>query len=142
MLPVIIWVIVAIGVVLLDAITGSFLFCWFAVGALGAMLGAFAGVDFGIQILIFLVLSIITISIGYPWAKKMFKQTLKHTPLMEEKYIGMVLVAEEDFQGKTRVKIEGNYWTVDSGFDKIKKGEKFKITEILGNKLMVVREEK
>lgn len=141
MLPIILWIIVAIGVVLLDALTGSFLFVWFSVGAVGAIIASFAGASMGVQILVFLVLSVITISIGYPWAKKKFKKTLKHTPLMEEKYIDMILVAEEDFQGKTRVKLDGIYWTVDSGLEKINKGEKYKITQIEGNKLTIKREE-
>lgn len=142
MVPIIFWLIVAIGVVLLDALTGSFLFVWFSVGAIGALVAYFLGASAGVQILVFLILSVITISIGYPWSKKKFKKTIQHTPLMEENYIDRVLIAEEDFQGKTRVKIDGIYWTADSGSEKINKGQKIKIIKIDGNKLMVIREEK
>lgn len=141
MLPVIMWIVIAITVVLIDAATGSFLFCWFAVGALGAMVAALFGATLGVQIILFFVLSIVTVLLGYPWAKKKFKDTIQHTPLMEEKYIGMVIVADEDIQGKARIKLDGCYWTVDSGFEKILKGERFKIKEIVGNKLMIMREE-
>lgn len=142
MVPIIFWIIVAIGVVLLDALTGSFLFVWFSVGAIGALVAYFLGASTGVQILVFLILSVITISVGYPWSKRKFKKTIQHTPLMEEKYIDKILVAEEDFQGKTRIKLDGNYWTADSGFEKINKGEQFKIIKIDGNKIIVKGENK
>lgn len=141
MLAIVFWIVVAITVVVLDATTGSFLFCWFAVGALGAIVSSFLGVTFGVQIIIFLILSIVTIAIGYPWAKKNFKKTIEYTPLMEEKYIGKVLIAEDEIKGKSKIKLEGIYWTVDSKFEIVKKGEKFRITSIEGNKLIIKREE-
>lgn len=92
------------------------------------------------QILVFLVLNIITIVVVYPWIKKNFKNTSKNTQLTQERYLGMILLSEETFKGKTRIKLEGSYWTVDSGFEEIKKGERFIINKIEGNKFLVSKE--
>ena len=135
------WILLAVCVVVLDALTGSFLFCWFAIGALGATIAELLGVGFAGQILTFLVISITTIAIGYPWAKKKFKENVKHTPLREEGYIGKTFIAEENIISKSRVKLDGTYWTVDNEGIEIKKGEKYTISEIKGNKLVIKREE-
>ncbi|WP_260330329.1 NfeD family protein [Clostridium chauvoei] len=121
MLSMVFWIIVAIAVTLLDILTSSFLFVWFAVGAFAAMIADLLGATVGIQIIIFLVVSIITISIGYPWARKKFKTSVKHTPLMEETYIGRIMKAEADIEKKARVKIDGIYWAIQNNGDTIKK---------------------
>lgn len=141
MLSMVFWVIVAIAVTLLDILTSSFLFVWFAVGAFAAMIADLLGATVGIQIIIFLVVSIITISIGYPWARKKFKTSVKHTPLMEETYIGRIMKAEADIEKKARVKIDGIYWAIQNNGDTIKKGTNFKIVGIEGNKIIVNKEE-
>lgn len=135
------WIIVCIIVIAVDILTSNFLFSWFAVGALLALIASATGVEFTIQIIIFLVTSIITIAIGYPITKKKFKDTVKRLPLMEEKYIGKVMVAEEDIIDKGRVKLEGSYWTVENKGVEIKKGDKFVILSIEGIKLSIIKEE-
>lgn len=137
----ILWIIIGIVVIILDVITSSFLFVWFSVGALAAMIASLMGASFGIQIIIFLVVSIITISIGYPWARKKFKSTITRTPLMEEEYIGKVLKAEEDIEEIGKAKLGGVYWRVINKGKAIKKGESFKIIEFEGNKLRIEKEE-
>lgn len=136
------WIIIAAGVITIDIITSNFLFVWFAVGALAAMIGELFGVSFGIQIVIFLVVNLITVSIGYPWAKKKFKKAIERIPLMEETYIGRVMEAEEDIKDKAKVKVDGVYWTVLNDGDEIKKGQYFKIIGIEGIKLTIRKERK
>lgn len=137
---VIFWIIVASVVITIDIITSNFLFVWFAVGALAAMIGELLGLSFGIQVVIFLVINLITVALGYPWAKKNFKKSIERTPLMEETYIGRVMEAEEDIKDKAKVKVGGIYWTVVNCGDEIKKGEYFKIIGIDGIKLTIKKE--
>lgn len=134
------WIIVAAVVITIDIITSNFLFVWFAVGALAAMIGELLGLSFGIQVVIFLVINLITVALGYPWAKKNFKKSIERTPLMEETYIGRVMEAEEDIKDKAKVKVGGIYWTVVNCGDEIKKGEYFKIIGIDGIKLTIKKE--
>lgn len=135
------WIIVGIVVILLDVITSSFLFVWFAVGAFAAFLASLLGASVGVQIIIFLAVSIATISIGYPWARKKFKSSITRTPLMEENYIGMVLKAEEDIEIRGKAKLGGVYWAVINKGETIKRGESFKIVKFEGNKLIIEKEE-
>lgn len=141
MLSVIFWIIVAVIVTVLDILTSSFLFVWFAVGGFAAMVASMLGATWWLQVMVFLIVSIITISIGYPWAKKKFKASVKYTPLMEETYIGRVMKAESDILQKARVKVDGIYWTVQNQGDIIKKDSNFRIVGIEGNKLIVNKEE-
>ncbi|AYE33288.1 NfeD family protein [Clostridium septicum] len=141
MLSIIFWIVVAVIVTVLDILTSSFLFVWFAVGGFAAMVASMLGATWWLQVMVFLIVSIITISIGYPWAKKKFKASIKHTPLMEETYIGRVMKAESDILQKARVKVNGIYWTVQNQGDIIKKDSNFRIVGIEGNKLIVNKEE-
>lgn len=134
---IIMWLAIALGVILLDLMTSTFLFVWFSFGSLAAIIANLAGLDLGGQVLIFAVVSLISISIGYPWAKKKYKEMVKPTPLMEETYIGMKFTAQEDIQNQTKIKVSGIYWTGINHDDIILKGHKFQITGIEGNKLII-----
>ncbi|GAA0816741.1 NfeD family protein [Clostridium tertium] len=141
MSAVIFWIIVAAVVIAIDMVTSNFLFAWFAVGAFVAMIADLLGVTFGVQVVLFLVVNLITVSVGYPWAKRKFKEGVKRTPLMEENYIGRVMKAEEDIVDRAKIKVDGIYWTVQNLGQVIKKDESFKITGIEGIKLIIKKEE-
>lgn len=141
MSAVIFWIIVAAVVIAIDMVTSNFLFAWFAVGAFVAMIADLLGVTFGVQVVLFLVVNLITVSVGYPWAKRKFKEGVKRTPLMEENYIGRVMKAEEDIVDRAKIKVDGIYWTVQNLGEVIKKDESFKITGIEGIKLIIKKEQ-
>lgn len=137
---IIFWIIIAGITIAIDIATSNFLFAWFVVGAVTAMVADFIGISFEVQIIIFLVVNLITIAIGYPWAKRKFKKSVKRLPLMEESYIGRIMKAEEDIVDRARVKVDGIYWTVQNTGEEIKKGENFKIIGIEGIKLNIKKE--
>ena len=137
MLDVIIWLIVAVAAILIDIATSSFIFMCFSLGALVAIILSFTGISMAWQFIIFLVTSIALVAIGYPWAKKKFKVEKNHTLTMEQTYIGRVMIADEDIIEKSKIKVDGIYWTAYNKGKKINKGEKFIITGIEGNKLTV-----
>lgn len=134
-----IWVLIALGVVLIDIFTSAFLFSWFALGALVAILANFLGVNLTGQIFIFSIVGVIAICIGYPIVKKKSKNTVQRIPLMEESYLGKVFKAEEDIVDIARIKVGGIYWTgVNKNHSvKISKGDTFKIVGIEGNKFII-----
>lgn len=143
MLSIVLWLLIAIGVILLDIGTSLFLFVWFAIGCVVAIIAALMGLSFAWQLILFGISSIIAISIGYPWASKKFKNTVKRTKLMEEEYIGKTFSAQDDIDGVYRFKVSGIYWTGENKGEKIVKGQKFQIVGIEGNKLIIegIREE-
>ena len=144
MIPaIILWLVIGVGVILLDIGTSLFLFVWFAIGSVVAIIAALVGLSFAWQLILFGISSIIAISIGYPWSRKKFKNTVNRTKLMEEEYIGNTFIASEDIDYRYRFKVSGIYWTGENKGEKILKGQKFQVVGIEGNKLVIegIREE-
>lgn len=144
MIPaIILWLVIGVGVILLDIGTSLFLFVWFAIGSVVAIIAALVGLSFAWQLILFGISSIIAISIGYPWSRKKFKNTVNRTKLMEEEYIGKTFIASEDIDYRYRFKVSGIYWTGKNKGEKILKGQKFQVVGIEGNKLVIegIREE-
>lgn len=137
MVEVIVWILVAIAVIAIDIITSSFVFMWFSLGAFVAIILSLIGISVAWQIVAFLVMGVATVSIGYPWAKKKFKADVNHVPTMEQTYIGKEMIANEDMEEKSKIKVSGIYWTAYNKGKIIKKGERYTITGIEGNKLIV-----
>ena len=137
MVEVIVWILVAIAVIAIDIVTSSFIFMWFSLGAIVAIMLSLLEISVAWQIVAFLVVGVATVSIGYPWAKKKFKADVNHVPTMEQTYIGKEMIANEDMEEKSKIKVDGIYWTAYNKGKIIKKGEKYTITGIEGNKLIV-----
>ena len=77
MIEVIIWILVAIFLVVIDIITSSFIFMWFSLGALVAIILSLLNFTVLYQIIAFLIIGVVTISIGYPLAKKKIQDRCK-----------------------------------------------------------------
>lgn len=138
---VIFWVIIAVVAIAVDLFTSSFIIMWFALGAFMAILLSLFEASFAWQVVVFLVAGIVTVCIGYPWAKKKFKAGENKVPTMEQTYIGKVMTAEEDILEISKIKVSGIYWTAYNKGQMIKKGDKFIITGIEGNKLIIKLQE-
>ena len=135
------WLIIAICAIAIDILTSNFCFVLFSIGAIVAAICGALDVPFIMQIIIFAIISIISLSIGYPWLKKKYKHMQKNTPLMEETYIGKIMESEKEIDTKSQVKVNGEYWTVINEGDVIHVGEKFIITGIQGIKLKIKKVE-
>ncbi|MFD3156061.1 NfeD family protein [Haloimpatiens sp. FM7330] len=133
----IIWLIIAVGALIIDITTSSFLFVWFTVGGIAAIISLILGYPFPIQLIIFIVISIIFMAIGYPIIKKNMKKTVPKIKTMEESYIGKEFVSDRELSEKGTIKISGIYWTVKNEGEYVKKGDKIKIIGIEGNKLVI-----
>lgn len=120
----VLWLLIAVVLIVIDICTSTLLFVWISIGAFGALIANYIGVSFWWQILIFSVVSIISVAIGYPWAKRKFKNKIPKTLRMEETYIGNEFVAEKDIDETVRFKVKGIYWTGQNIGGKIKKRRK------------------
>ena len=136
---VIVWLIIAIVAGAIDVLTSNFFFVLFSIGSIVAAICAWIGVPFLYQIIVFSIISLIAMIFGYPWLKKKYKMMHKRIPLMEETYIGKILIAEKDIETKAQIKVGGEYWTAVNEGEKITKNEKFEITGIDGIKLKIKR---
>ncbi|OCA99825.1 NfeD family protein [Clostridium beijerinckii] len=131
------WLVIAICVFAIDILTSNFCFTLFSVGAVAAAVCGVMEVPFIIQIIVFSVLNIISFAIGYPLLKKKFKVINERIPLMEETYVGKIMISEKEIRDKAQVKVGGEYWTVVNEGDMIHKGDQFTITGIEGIKLKI-----
>jgi membrane protein implicated in regulation of membrane protease activity len=135
------WLIIAICAIAIDILTSNFCFMLFSIGAIVAAICGALGVPFIMQVIIFSIISIISLAIGYPWLKKKYKNMHKDTPLMEETYIGKIMQSEKEISMKGQIKVGGEYWTVINEGDVIHVGESFQIIGIEGIKLKIKKVE-
>ncbi|MEF2112775.1 MULTISPECIES: NfeD family protein [Clostridium] len=135
--PMIFWIVVAVVALAIDITTSSFMFVWFAVGALGAILSIGLDAPIIVQIIVFVAVSGVVMSIGYPIVKKTIKKTVKKTLTMEEGYVGQEFTLTKDIDEKGNVKFQGIYWTVKNVGEPLKKGDLVQVTGIEGNKLLI-----
>lgn len=136
------WVFVTFALIIIDLITSSFVFMWFSVGALINIILSIFNVPFLYQVVVFFVVGIAMVIMGYPWVKRKLKASVNEFKTMEENYIGKTMVAENDIKDTARIKVGGIYWTACNTGDLIKQGKSFIITGIDGNKLLIKLKEK
>lgn len=134
---IILWVLVSIVALLVDAITSSFFFAGFSVGGICAIIAYTSQANFLTQFVVFGLVSAVAIFIEYFWFRKKIKRSIPITPRMEEEYIGKSIIIEEDIDEKGRIKLGGIYWTAENQGEPIKKGEKVKVISIKGNKIII-----
>ena len=137
MTMVLLWICVAIGAFIIDILSSSFCFVLLAAGSIAAVICASMNMSIIVQVIVFSIVNIISISIGYPWMKKKFKSGFNRTPLMEENYIGRIFESDREIKDKAQIKVGGEYWTAINIGEKIQCGEKFKITGIQGINLLI-----
>ena len=135
----IIWLLVLIAFAVGEALTVGLTSIWFAVGALGALITAGLGFGFWPQIIVFLVLSGVTLALVRPLAKKLLKPGYSATNA--DRVIGAVgLVTEEvdNTAGKGLVNLSGQVWSARAQDEQnIPAGQEVRVLRIQGVKVIV-----
>lgn len=137
--PMIFWVVVALGALAIDIVTSSFMFIWFAIGAIAAIISIALNAPIAIQAIIFVAVSAVSMAVGYPIVKRTIKKTVSRTPTMEEGYIGTEFIITKDIDIKANIKFQGIYWTVKNVGKPLLKGDLVQIIGIEGNKLLIAK---
>lgn len=106
------WLIIAVALGLIEAVTVSLVSIWFAIGAVAAIIPAYFGVPFWGQILIFLAAS----AVAFAFTKRFFKDIVKvkKQPTNSDSLIGTdgIVTAEIDnLAGTGKVYISGLTWS-------------------------------
>lgn len=107
----ILWIIVMVAAVLVEATSFALLSIWFAVGALAALVAAILGAGTGVQIGVFLAVSVILLAATRPLLKKFMPK--KYIPTNGELDLGKTAVVIERIDGMAgtgRVRLEGVDW--------------------------------
>lgn len=137
------WTIVLIAAIILEAITTDLVTIWFALGALVAIGLDYLGVGFTIQIVVFVVVSAICIVATRPIAKKYLRTNTTKTNL--DRVIGkhclVTTTITPDAHGE--VKVMGNMWSA-AGLDNayIEMGSYAEVVSIEGSHLVVKKIDK
>ena len=137
------WLILMIGMVVLELSTAQMVSIWFAIGALGALIATYLVAEIWLQIIIFLVVSGIALVATRPFVKKLTAG--KKVPTNADRYVGrkgVVTATVDNQQGVGLVKIEGSVWSARSvSGEVLPAGEQVVVERIEGVKLMVQRAE-
>ena len=136
----ILWLIVLVATLVIEAATMGLTSIWFSGGALAAMIVELLNGSISIQVLVFLVISLILLFYTRPIAMKHFNQKREKTNL--DSVIGktaVVTIPIHNLKGTGQVMMDGKEWTARST-DSSKQFDKealVKVIAIRGVKLMV-----
>ena len=139
MLPSAIWLIALVVLVVGEAVTVALTFIWFAVGALGGLIAAVLGGSVWVQIVVFLVLSGLSLALIRPFAARLLK--ISRVPTNADRVIGKTAVVTEDIdnvEGKGQVNVSGQIWSARSEHNVVLPvGAEVRVLRIEGVKLFV-----
>lgn len=135
----VVWLIVLVVFLILEASTVTMVSLWFAVGALGAMIASLLGAELWLQILVFLAVSGASLAALRPIAKKYFTPGLTKTNV--DSVIGVRGVVIQDIDNLApcgQVKLDAMVWTARSCTDEpICAGTQVVVHRVEGVKLIV-----
>lgn len=137
---VLLWFISFVILLFIEIITVNLVTIWFALGALASMIVSFFTDSYVIQVITFILVSIITLVFTKPFMKK-FK-SFKVTPTNSDMVIGKTGVVTKKIECNKygEVKVFGNVWTATSD-EEIDVNTKIKVLSIEGVKLIVEKED-
>lgn len=137
-----VWLIIFIGLSVLEIATINLVSVWFAVGAFLAAVTTLVTDDLTIQIAIFVISSAVTLACTQPIVRKL--RTRKIIPTNLDRVIGKIGIVTEQITKLEpgEVKVDGKRWSALST-KKIEVGRKVEVLSIDGVKLHVkeVKEE-
>ncbi|MBR5309634.1 MAG: NfeD family protein [Oscillospiraceae bacterium] len=111
----IIWIVIAVILSIIEAITVSLVSIWFAVGAVAAVIPAYFGAPIWVQILVFLAVS----AVSFAFTRRFFKDVVKvkKQPTNADSLIGKdgIVTAEiNNLSGGGKLFISGLTWSAKS----------------------------
>lgn len=137
----IVWIVMAIAFAVLEAMTTNLVSIWFTIGAVAALAAYFLNASYTVQIVVFVVISVVALVLTRPLVKKFSKPKIQPTNadmLLEKEAV--VTETINNTYAKGAVKIQGIVWTARSSDDsEIPEGEIVIVKAIEGVKLIVER---
>lgn len=135
-----IWLIVAVMFFVGELVCPTFFLFWFAIGALVALLTTFITANLAVQIIVFLVISIILLIFMKPLTNRLFKNNAKDDLNMNGIIGKNAIVTKEidNVKGVGEVKVHGEIWRAVNQEERIiESGKQVVIQKIDGVKLIV-----
>ena len=135
-----IWLIAMIVLLIVEAVVPGLVSIWFALGALAALIAAILHAPMWLQLVWFLVVSIVALLLTRPLAKKYVNSRVK--PTNADMILGKECVVTEEIdniRGTGAVTVGGKVWTarMENDGETAAVGEVLKTLRIEGVKLIV-----
>ncbi len=132
----IIWLILLVVFIVVEAGTFGFVSIWFAIGSLAALITSFFVSSSVVQTIVFFVVSFVLLIATFPLAKKIRKR--KQTPTNADRNIGRQGTVIKNITPSVpgRIKIDGVDWTAYSS-ETLSEGDLCIIEEIEGTSVKV-----
>lgn len=135
-----VWLVLMIILLIVEGLVPGLVSIWFALGALGALLSAIVGAPLWLQVLWFLLISLVTLVLTRPLAKKYVNS--RATPTNADMLIGqecIVTEAIDNVLGLGAVTVGGKIWTARTENHDVKAevGRVMTVVRIDGVKLIV-----
>lgn len=136
------WIILFLVLLLIELATVNLVSIWFAIGAIAAFITSFFTDSALLQLLVFVVVSVVSLIIMLPAVKK-FKSKEKFVPTNLDRLIGKEAEVTKEISSNHygEVRIFDEFWTASSDCT-LKVGEKVIVEKIDGVKLIVKKGEK
>ena len=134
------WLIAFVVLIFIELITVNLVSIWFAIGALVAIITTIFTDSLVIQVVVFIVVSVLSLLLTKPFMKKFKKFDV--VPTNSDRVIGKIGEVIKDIKANEygEVKVFGNVWTATSDSE-IEVGTKVKVISIEGVKLIVKKED-
>ena len=135
-----VWLVAMIVLLIIEGIVPGLVSIWFAIGAFAAMISAILGAPLWLQVLWFFAVSILTLCLTRPFAKKY--DNSRATPTNADMLIGkecVVTEAIDNVLGTGAVTVGGKVWTArtEEPDGKAETGKVMTVVKIEGVKLIV-----
>ena len=137
----VLWLFAAGILAILEAFTLGLTSIWFAGGAAGASIATMLGASLPVQIVVFLVISIVLIAVTRPLAKKRLNAKVEKTNI--DAVLGQEGMVEKAIPsyGSGQVRADGKSWTAVSTGGEIEEGKIVIIKSVRGVTLTVEEKE-
>ena len=135
----IVWLIAFLGLLLLEFMTVGLVSIWFAIGAVAALITSFFTDSVVVQLIAFVVVSVVALIVTKPLVKKFKLYEIEPTNL--DRVVGKVGEVTKEITPSEygQVKVLGAIWTAVSK-ENLAVGTKVVIEKIDGSKLIVKKE--
>jgi len=140
--PVLFWIILTIILALIELLTMGLSTIWFAIGCLCACFMAMLGFSLGIQVVVFFIVSILTLVLVRPFSLKYLNNRITKTNI--DSMIGRKVIVNKEVNNIKETgsaNIDGTTWNLRSlSGEDIAAGETVVISKVEGNRLIVERD--
>ncbi|MBO5556767.1 MAG: NfeD family protein [Oscillospiraceae bacterium] len=136
----VVWLVAMVVLLIVEGLVPGLISIWFALGALAALIAALMGAPLWLQVVWFLVISIVALILTRPLVRKYVNG--KVMPTNADRILGhdcVVTEAIDNLKGTGAVSVDGKVWTarMDEADGKAEKGAVLHVLRIEGVKLIV-----